>query len=502
MKKQQDELHATERKRLLDEMREKLRAYDLVKNCPADEKELAKLFGELIRDILRYNPDSKSWWYYTEQGVWAKDVEAMRVRQCAKFLHDVLEEHLTDIDNESFRNLVKRLEKRQFRNTIVSDSQDCHYIRYEMMDDKPNLFNCQNGTLDLETLKFMPHNPDDLLTKVANVVYDPEAQCQNWEKFIGEVMEGAKDMALYLQKIFGYGLSAETNLEEFYIAYGQSTRNGKSTCIETIRFLMGGYGQSSQSATLALKPNSSRGPSGDIARMKGVRLSVFSELPQNLKLNAAQMKELTGGDTITARHMFEREFEFFMQGKIFINTNYLPIISDDTLFVSDRIRVIEFKRHFKPEEQDRNLKQKLRDPAELSGILNWCIEGLARYREEGALPPKSVIDATERYRLDNDLIEKFMDECLVAASENVQAKDVHLELERWCRRHEYPSFKKGEFFAYLRRKSLLILQGTVNGKQQSNVIKGYRLVAVQEVPEERRARRNELKMVSGGKSVF
>ena len=78
-----------------------------------------------------------------------------------------------------------------------------------------------------------------------------------------------------------------------------------------------------------------------------------------------------------------------------INTNYLPTITDDTVFSSGRINVISFDRHFEPQEQDKDLKNRLRDKQELSGILNWCIEGLQLYRKEGLKPPAAVQTATD-----------------------------------------------------------------------------------------------------------
>lgn len=93
-----------------------------------------------------------------------------------------------------------------------------------------------------------------------------------------------------------------------------------------------------------------------------------------------------------------------------INTNYLPTITDDTVFSSGRINVISFDRHFEPQEQDKDLKNRLRDKQELSGILNWCIEGLQLYRKEGLKPPAAVQTATDIYRTDSDKVGNFINE--------------------------------------------------------------------------------------------
>ncbi len=95
-------------------------------------------------------------------------------------------------------------------------------------------------------------------------------------------------------------------------------------------------------------------------------------------INTELIKSLTGRDKITARMLYGKEFEFVPQFKLYINTNYLPRIIDDTIFASNRINVIEFNKHFSEEEQDKTLKSKLREPDNLSGILNWFLLGWKR----------------------------------------------------------------------------------------------------------------------------
>jgi len=106
-----------------------------------------------------------------------------------------------------------------------------------------------------------------------------------------------------------------------------------------------------------------------------------------------------GHDTITARNLFEREFQFIPVFKLFMNTNYLPLIQDDTVFSSGRMKVISFDKHFTPEEQDPTLKQRLITPENLSGVLNWCLQGLKEFQAQGLEPPEAVNNATDSYRI-------------------------------------------------------------------------------------------------------
>lgn len=335
----------------------------------------------------------------------------------------------------------------------------------------------------------MPHNADDLLSKISNVIYEPSAKSEEWEKFINEVMQGDTDKTEYLQKILGYSLTADTNLETCFILYGATTRNGKSTLIETMLYMLGntaGYGMSMRPETLAQKQNKdSRQASGDIARLDGCRFLNASEPPKRMIFDVGLLKNLLGRDSITARHLHEREFEFIPRFKLFINTNFLPLITDDTLFTSGRINVITFNRHFEPHEQDKNLKNKLIKAENLSGILNWCIEGLKLYYKDGAKPPQAVTTATDEYRTNSDKIGNFISECMERTGKNAKALDVYTRYKEWCLDNGFGVENKGNFFDELRGKGILAQSGTVKGVTVRNVVIGYELTEeeVEEPPQ-------------------
>ncbi|MDE7323757.1 MAG: DNA primase [Lachnospiraceae bacterium] len=323
------------------------------------------------------------------------------------------------------------------------------------------------GVLNQDTV-----TADLLLSKICNVEYNPAATCKHWEKFLDEVMQGDTEKIKYLQKIAGISLTGDTKEECMFILYGATTRNGKSTFVETIGHLLGDYGLTMRPETLAVKQNNdSRQANGDIARLKGVRFVNASEPPKRMIFDVALIKTLLGRDSITARHLHEREFEFVPVFKLLINTNYLPQILDDTVFSSGRINVISFDRHFEPQEQDKDLKNRLRDKQELSGILNWCIERLELYRKEGLKPPTAVEVSTSDYRQQSDKIGNFINEMLIKSGRNSKAKDIYESYTKWCDDNGYGCENKGNFFAELKNKGLFSVTGTIDGKTVKNVKK-------------------------------
>jgi putative DNA primase/helicase len=235
-----------------------------------------------------------------------------------------------------------------------------------------------------------------------------------------------------------------------------------------------GYAMNMKPETLAQKQNNdSRQASGDIARLKGCRFLNSSEPPKRLLFDAGLLKTLLGRDTITARHLHEREFEYKPVFKLFMNCNYLPVIQDDTLFSSGRINVILFNRHFEPEEQDKSLKDKLQSIDNIAGIFNWCLDGLRKYYSEGINPPEAVNNATADYRSQSDKIGNFISESLEKSSRNSKAGDVYRKYQEWCLSNGYGAENKQNFFAELKSKGLFKALGTVNGQSVKNVVIGY-----------------------------
>ena len=391
------------------------------------DKGFGRLFANVFKDKHRYNPSRRDFMQYDGKR-WIDDTEGLSARASAKDLSDALVRYAVSVDTEGkYLKAVTPLCNIRNRNNMLQDSRDVYFFTNEQLDEDDYLLNLQNGTLDLSENepRFIEHSPDLLLSKICNAEYDPTATCKEWEKFLLEIMQGDRDKIQYLQKIAGLSLTGNTEQETCFILYGSTTRNGKSTFCETLIHLLGDYALTMKPETLAVKQNlDSRQASGDIARLAGCRFCNASEPPKRMLFDTALLKSLLGRDSITARHLHQREFSFIPKFKLVINTNYLPTIADDTVFSSGRINVISFDRHFEPHEQDKHLKDKLRSSRELSGILNWCIEGLQLYRQQGLEPPKTVQNATETYRTDSDKIGNFINECLTKTGKNSKAKDI------------------------------------------------------------------------------
>lgn len=442
-----------------------------------NDKGLGRLFAQICKPLVCYVPESKGWYYY-QKGVWKQDLENLHTKKTVKIFTDVLQEYCrhNKLSNE-IQEKAYGLTAKAKRDTIIKDAECEVEIRMERFDTDVNILNCENCTLDLRTFKRKEHNPSDLLSKICNVRYDEKARCERWEQFIDEIMEGDESKIDYLQRILGYTLTGNVQEEEFYIFYGSTTRNGKSTLFATINHLLGGnkgYAANVDATTFSGKTErKSAAPSGDIARLAGVRFAVTTELPKNMLLNNELLKSMTGRDKITARHLQRREFEYVPQFKLFMNTNSLPFISDSSIFDSKRVKIIRFNRHFMEDEQDKTLKDTLKQPENLSGILNWLLEGLKKVKKNGLTPPEVVIQDTKEYQLKFDKVTGFIADCLKPSENNITMKALYEVYQKWTRENNLACEGKMDFRKKLESKIIVHNTGTVKGKTEYNVVKKY-----------------------------
>lgn len=449
---------------------------DAAKRFATNDKGSAELFSTVFKNVSRYNPTQKDWMYYN--GIkWIADTEGMKAKRNAKKLADAILSYavnVSELDRENYLKYASRLMNYRDRNTMVNDAKDLNFFENTELDKDDLLLNLKNCVLDLsgDMPKVLEHNADLLLSKCCNASYDPQATCKLWEKTINEIMEGNEEKIRYLQKILGLCLTGITAEEELYFFYGASTRNGKSTICETVLSILNDYGATISPETLAVKANKdSRTASPDIAKLAGTRLVIASEPPKKMIFDTSLVKTLTGRDRVTARFLHQNEFFFTPKFKLLINTNYLPTITDQTVFKSGRIRVVSFNKHFGEHEQNKKLKDELRKEA--NGILNWMIRGLYLYRKEGLEPPTAVRDSTNEYEADSDKIGRFISECLVKSDKNTSAKDVYETYSKWCSDSGLGVDGRNNFYIELKTRGLFGASGTVNGKTVRNIVRGY-----------------------------
>jgi putative DNA primase/helicase len=307
-------------------------------------------------------------------------------------------------------------------------------VLLEQLDADPWLFNVVNGTIDLRTGILRPARREDLITKLAPVIYDPDARCPTWERFLQQIMAGNTALITFLQRAIGYGLTGVTSEQVLLLLYGTGA-NGKSTFLEVLRALFGDYARQAEFATFLAR--TSDAVRNDLARLAGARFVTAVEAASGRRLDEALIKQLTGGDPITARFLYQEFFEFTPQFKLFLATNHKPVIRGTEHAIWRRIRLIPFEVTIPQAQQDRTLPDKLR--AELPGILAWAVQGCLAWQRDGLPMPTEVHQATETYREEMDTFGLFLaDYCIVDPTDPTRRAttgelfDAYLT---WCRQN-------------------------------------------------------------------
>lgn len=296
-------------------------------------------------------------------------------------------------------------------------------------DQDLNLLNTGTGTIDLITGETHAHDREDMLTKIAPEEYDPQAKCPLWEKFMLEIMDGKQHMVDFLQRALGYSLTGETREHKLFIMWGGGA-NGKTTMLEVVRHVMGDYSQAAEFTTFVAKKDARTGATPDLAMLRGARFVSATEGEKQHKLAESLVKQLTGGDTIVARHLFCEYFQFVPQFKIWLGTNHKPEISGTDDGIWRRVCLIPFNVSF-ADCADAQLKEKLK--REAPGILAWMVRGLVEWRKHGLMEPEEVKAATAAYRADEDLIVRFMNEEASVGNDEARARDVYNRYKDWVR---------------------------------------------------------------------
>ena len=302
-------------------------------------------------------------------------------------------------------------------------------IQPEEMDHDPWILNVLNGTINLKTGELRPHSREDKITKIAPIEYRPEALCNFWLEHLARIFSGDEEMLSFLQLGFGYSLTGLTDERAIFIAHG-SGANGKTTTHEVVAQILGDYAARTPTESILLKREGSI--PNDLARLRGARFVFCSEADEGKRLAESVIKDLAGGDTITARFMRGEWFEFKPTFKIWLATNHRPVIRGTDNAIWDRIRLIPFTVSIPPEERIPRSRFMEKIAPELPGILAWLVQGARDWARFGLGTPQGVRKATEGYREDMDILGGFLSECcIVSKNSQAPAKDLYNAYLKW-----------------------------------------------------------------------
>jgi putative DNA primase/helicase len=397
-----------------------------------DSTNAMRLVKEHGRDI-RYNAAWKKWvvwngkyWEMDEGGVLIHEKGLEMVRN----IYDELKKTADYRERIDIEKAAMMSESVRRRKAFVEAATWISVLRTKTdeLDRNPWLLNVKNGTIDIQSGEFREHRQEDMITKIANVDYDPDADCPMWKKFVREIMNYKADIIKFVQTAAGWSLSGDISEQTMFILYGTGA-NGKSTFLNTIMYLLGDYATATPTETFMKKSGDNY--SNDVARLRGTRFVTTTEVEQGRRLSEPLIKKITGNDEMTARFLYGEFFNFKPTFKIFMATNHKPVIKGTDHGIWRRIKLIPFTERIPEEKQDKHLELKLREEA--SGILNWLLEGIANWKQERLKTPKAVLFATDEYRGEMDVIGNFIKErCIQQKEAAIRIRELYKAYADWC----------------------------------------------------------------------
>ncbi|WP_247424605.1 phage/plasmid primase, P4 family [Ralstonia pseudosolanacearum] len=337
-------------------------------------------------------------------------------------------------------------------------------------DADPWLLNTPGGVVDLKTGGQRAHDRADRMTKITTAT--PGGDCPTWRQFLAEVTGGDAELQAYLQRMAGYALTGSTQEHALFFLYGTGA-NGKSVFVNTLATILGDYAVNAAMDTF-METRADRHPT-DMAGLRGARFVAAIETEQGRRWAESKVKNLTGGDKISARFMRQDFFEFFPQFKLFVAGNHKPAIRNIDEAMKRRLHLIPFTITVPPERRDKHLQQKLL--AERDGILAWAVQGCLDWQRLGRLdPPQQVLDATEEYFEGEDALGRWLDEhCVREASAKSLTTELFNDWKQWAD-------SAGEFVGSQRRFSDLLITRGVEKWRNTAGLRGFRGIGLKHPP--------------------
>ena len=435
----------------------------------------AERFVARYREQIRYCPPRKRWLIWLGQR-WTWDDRSKVVQFAKATVRGIYEEAAYATDDKLREATAKhaRASERSARVQAMiqlAQSEDGIPVLPHELDADPWAFNVANGTIDLRTGKLRPHRRGDLITKLSPVDYEPGARSDLWERYLSDATGGDADLSAYLQRAVGYALQGTIKEKAFWFLHGPPD-GMKSTFIDAIDGALGEYHVPTSFETWLTQSNVG-GNRGDLVRLLGARLVSSVEVRKGSRFDEAIIKAVTGGDAITAAAKYEAELTFYATFALWLAANDAPTIRDDDEGAWSRVRRIPFTHPLPKDQQDANMRERLREPAERAAILAWAVDGCLAWQRDGMGSCAAVDASSAAYRAEMDRVAGFFDErCAFGRDAKVNTSALRHSYEEWCREQGVRVPLSGKDFA-ARLHDRQCEQGKSNGKR---VWRGVRLL--------------------------
>lgn len=301
-----------------------------------------------------------------------------------------------------------------------------HAATVEQWDRDEFALNTPAGVVDLRTGLVRPARKQDFVTKITRAA--PGGACPRWKEFLKVATDGDNELIEFMRRVAGYCLTGSTDEQAFFFVYG-SGGNGKGTFINTLAWMLNDYAQAASPELFTENRFTGGSDEAALARMAGARLVTAQEVEEGKRWNETRVKQVTGGDTITARFLYSNQFEYRPQFKLLFSGNHKPTLRNVDEAIRRRTHMIPFTVEVPAAKRDPLLAMKLREEA--GGILEWAISGCLDWQRNTLAPPHAVLLTTKEYFESQDVIGQFWEQ-RVAPGGKVKTMELYREYAKFA----------------------------------------------------------------------
>ena len=389
-------------------------------------------------------------------------------------------------DGESYINAqtIKKLGKAydiNRENQIKAFIEGSTYT--EIPETSKELIAVKNGVLNVITLEFFPFSPDYYIFNALPVIYDSNAKCPRFDKFLSEVVP-LENGRMVVQEHTGYCLLKDCRFQRALMLTGLR-QNGKSTFLYTIKTMLGG---DKNVSAVPLHTLSNPNRRFAVTQLYNKLANICADLPAKPLRETDTFKKSVSGDELEGEFKFQQEFTFTPYAKHMYSANQLPPPPQDIEAFIVRWDIVDFPNNFMPGDpkRDPNLKAKLTTPEELSGIFNWALKGLQRLLENNQFTASmTTMEAIEEWSVRSDALKVFVEQCVIheidltdderEAIPAPTANEIYDAYFEFCKRHKVSAKPSNTFTREFPTYSMACIRRTTINKKQVRFWDGVRL---------------------------
>lgn len=348
-----------------------------------------------------------------------------------------------EIDDKTFEGIIKSpvaqyditlVDMRQVGRVYRDLSTDLEYLPANSMNSDENIINFENGVLDLTTLELKPHSPEFLSTIQIPCNWPGKpSDTPVFDEYMDTLTHSNKAMQRFLLQFVGACLSniPGYKLKKMVFLVGPGD-TGKSQLKRLVELLLG----EKNCCSMGLRQLESEfGP----INIRNKRLVGSADLSFASVKEVNILKMITGGDSFSARQMYQAPTDFVYTGLAMFCTNQLPKFGGDNgPWVYERICVVNCDNVIPKAQQDKDLLNKMY--AERDGIVYKAVMAFREVIANGLRldEPKEIIDARAAYASTNSIVGMFIQDCMKESTGLPDSScsiisQVYQVFTKWCR---------------------------------------------------------------------